>query len=147
MERANEKQAEDADRQRHRAVTARALPRPREPWSLFASYTIRHEVLDIPFRVQSQERFMGLGAYPDFSLKQARERATAARQLLTDGIDPIDARDAEIKAHEEQARKARSFLPLKKRPNDISKFTVPNGVITNTASSFFLRSKPTRIRS
>ncbi len=38
------------------------------------------------------ERSMGLGAYPDFSLKEARERARAARQLLTDGIDPIEAR-------------------------------------------------------
>jgi integrase len=58
------------------------------------------------FELNKHERFMGLGAYPDFSLKQARERARAARQLLTDGIDPIDARDAGMKAHAEQARKA-----------------------------------------
>ena len=58
------------------------------------------------FELNHKERFMGLGAYPDFSLKQARERATAARQLLTDGIDPIEARDAKIEEQEKQARKA-----------------------------------------
>ena len=35
---------------------------------------------------------MGLGAAADFSLKEARERARAARQLLSDGIDPIEHR-------------------------------------------------------
>ena len=58
------------------------------------------------FELNKKERFMGLGAFPTFSLKEARERARAARQLLTDGIDPIDARDAKIKEQEKQARKA-----------------------------------------
>jgi integrase len=65
------------------------------------------------FELNHKERFMGLGAYPDFSLKQARERATAARQLLTDGIDPIDARDAGMKAHAEQARKTAGIPTFK----------------------------------
>ena len=56
---------------------------------------------------------MGLGAYPDFSLKQARERARAARQKLADGLDPIDARDNEVKAREEQTRKARAIPTFK----------------------------------
>ncbi len=56
---------------------------------------------------------MGLGAYPDFSLKQARERARAARQLLADGIDPITARDAECLEREEQARKASAIPTFK----------------------------------
>jgi integrase len=61
------------------------------------------------YELNGTERFMGLGGYPDFSLKQARERARAARQLLADGIDPIDARDAEKKLRAEQARKARAI--------------------------------------
>ena len=42
-----------------------------------------------------RERWLGLGPADTFSLKEARERARAARQLLTDGIDPIDHRKAE----------------------------------------------------
>jgi integrase len=37
---------------------------------------------------------MGLGAYPTFSLAEARERAGAQRKLLADDIDPIAARTA-----------------------------------------------------
>ena len=38
---------------------------------------------------------MGLGPVDDFTLDEARERARKARQLLHDGIDPIDARQTE----------------------------------------------------
>jgi integrase len=65
------------------------------------------------FELNKRERFMGLGAYPDFSLKQARERARSARQKLADGLDPIDARDNEVRAREEQARKTRAIPTFK----------------------------------
>ncbi|CAN5391096.1 site-specific integrase [soil metagenome] len=39
-------------------------------------------------------REMGLGPFPDVSLKEARERAAEARKLLRDGIDPISQRRA-----------------------------------------------------
>jgi integrase len=42
-----------------------------------------------------RERMLGLGTLRDFSLKEARERARRARQLLADGVDPIDARRAQ----------------------------------------------------
>ncbi len=42
-----------------------------------------------------RERAMGLGPVDDFSLEEARERARKARQLLKDGVDPIDARREE----------------------------------------------------
>jgi integrase len=42
-----------------------------------------------------RERAMGLGPAADFTLEEARERARKARQLLRDGIDPLDARRAE----------------------------------------------------
>jgi Arm domain-containing DNA-binding protein len=38
---------------------------------------------------------MGLGPVDDFTLDEARERARRARQLLRDGIDPLDARKDE----------------------------------------------------
>jgi len=42
-----------------------------------------------------KERWMGLGPVDTFDLAEARERARKARQLLFDGIDPIEARRAE----------------------------------------------------
>jgi integrase len=45
-----------------------------------------------------RERWVGLGPLHTFSLKEARERARAARQLLQDGIDPIE--DRKVKAAE-----------------------------------------------
>jgi Arm DNA-binding domain len=46
-----------------------------------------------------KERFMGLGSCADYTLEEARERARSARQLLKDGIDPLDAsREARAKA-------------------------------------------------
>jgi hypothetical protein len=42
-----------------------------------------------------RERMLGLGTLRDFSLKEARERARRARQLLADGVDPIEARRAQ----------------------------------------------------
>ena len=47
------------------------------------------------FERDGRERWLGLGPADTFSLKEARERARAARQLLIDGIDPIDHRKAQ----------------------------------------------------
>jgi integrase len=43
---------------------------------------------------------MGLGSVDDFGLAQARERAQRARQLIADGIDPIEHRSSHRKAAE-----------------------------------------------
>lgn len=53
-------------------------------------------------------RWMGLGGM-EFSLKEARERAKAARQKLADGIDPIDARRAERDKAKAAKAKALTF--------------------------------------
>lgn len=44
------------------------------------------------FTMLGKAREMGLGAYPDVSLAEARERAAEARRGLRDGVDPIEAR-------------------------------------------------------
>jgi integrase len=57
------------------------------------SWVLRYELRD-------RERMMGLGSASEFNLKEARERARSARQLLADGIDPLDVkreRQAEAK--------------------------------------------------
>ena len=48
----------------------------------------------IRYVIKGRERWMGLGALADFNLEEARARAKAARQLLADGIDPLEARKA-----------------------------------------------------
>jgi integrase len=54
----------------------------------------------IRYELHGRERIMGLGPCADFSLEEARERVRLARQLLRDGIDPLD------KAHEARAQAA-----------------------------------------
>jgi integrase len=62
-----------------------------------ASWLLRYELKGVC-------RWMGLGALADYDLVEARERARKARQLLTDGIDPIEARKAGQRERETQAR-------------------------------------------
>jgi len=44
------------------------------------------------------EKLLTLGAYPDVSLKRAREKRDHARRLIADGIDPGAKRRAESDA-------------------------------------------------
>src|SRR5262245_19366946 len=44
------------------------------------------------FERNGRERMLGLGPAHTFTLKEARERARRARQMLADGVDPIDAK-------------------------------------------------------
>lgn len=46
----------------------------------------------LKFRMGGKERLLALGVYPDVSLKDARQRALAARQMIAAGIDPVQAR-------------------------------------------------------
>lgn len=61
------------------------------------------------YELNGRERFHGLGSLDDFSLKEARERARAARQKIADGIDPIEAKRAERAARSAEAAKTVTF--------------------------------------
>ena len=43
------------------------------------------------YMLRGRERMFGLGPVSAFNLKEARERARSARQLLADGVDPLEA--------------------------------------------------------
>ena len=45
-------------------------------------------------RMTGKERLMGLGAYDGVPLAKARQKATAAREQLRDGLDPLEERRA-----------------------------------------------------
>jgi integrase len=49
----------------------------------------------LKYRFQGKEKLISLGAYPLVSLKEARERATAARKTLESGTDPSALRKKE----------------------------------------------------
>src|SRR5688572_7744200 len=53
-----------------------------------ASWSFRYERA-------GRERWMGLGSLATFDLHAARERARKGRQQLAEGIDPLDAREAD----------------------------------------------------
>jgi integrase len=46
------------------------------------------------YELHGKEHMMGLGSAGDYNLKEARERARAARQLLGDKVDPLAAKHA-----------------------------------------------------
>ena len=61
------------------------------------------------FTLAGRSREMGMGSLHTFGLAEARERAKAARQLLTDGIDPIERRNSTKRAQRAEAANVRTF--------------------------------------
>lgn len=66
------------------------------------------------YQLAGRRRDMGLGAFPDVSLADARDLRDAARELLRDGVDPIEARKAarEAMAQESAAPPAEDDQPV-----------------------------------
>lgn len=60
------------------------------------------------YMLAGRARQMGLGSARAVSLKQARDKAAAHRAKLADGIDPIEAREAEERAKAEAAGRAKA---------------------------------------
>lgn len=61
------------------------------------------------FALDGRTRDMGLGGCDTFSLAEARQRAKEARQLLADGIDPIENREEQKRQHRAAAALVRTF--------------------------------------
>ncbi len=66
------------------------------------------------YMLRGRAREMGLGPERVFSLVAARKRASLARELLADGIDPIQARDAERARQALDLAKSKSFAEVAK---------------------------------
>ena len=56
----------------------------------------------LKYRFDGKEKRLSLGVYPEVSLKDARERRDAARQLLAHGVDPSAHRKAQKAAQAER---------------------------------------------
>ena len=61
------------------------------------------------YELRGREHWMGLGSASEFSLKEARERARQARQLLADRIDPLAGKRAAEEAQRLQEARRISF--------------------------------------
>jgi hypothetical protein len=70
------------------------------------------------YELHCKERMMGLGSASEFSLKEARERARAARQLLADGHDPLAAKQAAEAAAKLAAARKLTFREAAQRYYD-----------------------------
>jgi integrase len=68
------------------------------------------------YRLHGKEKLLALGAYPDVSLKRAREKRDVARRLIADGIDPSAKKQAEKQAGAETFQAiATEWLNLQKK--------------------------------
>ena len=61
------------------------------------------------FMLNGRAREMGLGSLNDRTLAEARDEAAKARRLLRDGVDPIEARDAEDKRRALDSARSMTF--------------------------------------
>jgi integrase len=61
------------------------------------------------YEVGGRERWMGLGAYSDVSLSQAREKAAECRSLRSQGKDPLEERKRQSAAQALRAAKSVTF--------------------------------------
>lgn len=59
--------------------------------------------------ITEKAREMGLGPYPDITLKDSRDKAAACRRLLIDKKDPLLERDATLNQQRKEAAKQLSF--------------------------------------
>ena len=55
------------------------------------------------YRISGKEKLLALGAYPEVTLADARQRRDDARKLLSNGVDPGDHRKAQKAAKTERA--------------------------------------------
>ena len=61
------------------------------------------------FMLQGRRRQMGFGGYPETSLADARQKATEARKLVGQGIDPLEHREVQKVAVVVEAAKRKTF--------------------------------------
>jgi integrase len=62
------------------------------------------------YRLSGRLREMSLGSYPEVSLASARQAATAARALSSNGVDPIEAR-RRAEGERQKAERAAAAIP------------------------------------
>lgn len=67
------------------------------------------------YQVDGRDRMLGLGPLHTFSLKEARDRAKAARQQVHDGVNPVDQRRAKRAQAKSEAAQLTTFKQASER--------------------------------
>src|SRR3546814_9487296 len=62
------------------------------------------------YRFEGRQKTLAFGSYPDVSLAKAREKRTAAREALAEGLDPFEVKKA--KAREAKAKSEETFKAI-----------------------------------
>jgi hypothetical protein len=97
-------------------LTALKVTKTKKPGRYFDAHGLYLQVKEsgakswlLRYEVHAVERWMGLGPLHTVTLAEARERARKARQLLLDGIDPLERRKADRAAAALEVVKAMTF--------------------------------------
>jgi len=67
------------------------------------------------YEVDGRDRYMGLGSTLDVSLFEAREKASQARKLRREGLDPLEEKRAGRAAQEQERARAITFAQAAER--------------------------------
>ena len=87
----------------------------------------------LKYTILKKTREMGLGSLDDFSLTEARERARKFRQLIADGIDPIEFnREQKLQQFKIRIEAERSRRTFKAAPMTTTQTTATVGKTRNT---------------
>lgn len=77
------------------------------------------------YRMYGREKLISLGAYPDVTLKRAREKRDEARKLVADGIDPSVRRKSERGARAETFEAvAKEWLELQSKALSVETISI-----------------------
>jgi integrase len=106
-------------------LTVKKVDQLREPGRYGDGYGLYLQVLGptnrswlFRYERDGRERWMGLGPLHTFNLEEARERARLQRQLLKDGIDPLEQRKAKRGEQALEAAKTMTFEAAARQYHD-----------------------------
>ena len=86
------------------------------------------------YQLNGKAREMGLGPVALVTLAEAREKASNARKLLLDGVDPLEARKSAIAKTRLDAAKARNSWFASNRPPCLAVNIRPMAAVSTTPS-------------
>ncbi|MDI1226346.1 MAG: Arm DNA-binding domain-containing protein [bacterium] len=81
----------------------------------------------LKYRIHGKEKKLSIGVYPDLALVEAREKATQARKLLAEGIDPSFAKKERKRHSLLNAKNTFEAVAREWHENQLSRWTPKHG--------------------
>lgn len=79
------------------------------------------------YRIDGKEKKLALGVYPEVTLKEAREKLSKARKLVSEGIDPIQNKLALKNSRIEESKNTFEVIAREWHSRNIEKWTPKHG--------------------